>query len=156
MAEQTQRQKKAAIYARSATPQGLGQGFLIDAQIHECLDHAQKQGYQVIGGQIYEEIWAGTTLDRPQLTKLREAAKLGLFDVLVVSDVGRISRKLEQVLAVIQELDDLGITVESVQEQLTAAVWKFREEIIASVKETERQHIVKRTQLGRKHRARSV
>ncbi len=115
MADQTQHQKKAAIYARSATQQELGQGFPTDAQIQACLEHSQKQGYQVRDDQIYQEVGNGTTLDRPQLTKLREVAKRGLFDVLVISDVGRISRSLERTLVVIQELDALGVAVESVQ-----------------------------------------
>ena len=129
--EQTPPQKRAAIYAYSAS-QDPNQNIATDTQIHECLEYAQEQGYQVIKGQTYQEEVGDN--NRPLLMNLREAAKLGLFDVLIVRNMNRISRRQVQVLEIIHELETLGIAIESVQEPLGTAVCKTMKQVIITMK----------------------
>src|SRR5947209_8157314 len=84
--------KRAAIYARTATVQEREPQLALATQIHDCVEYAANQGYLILEGLVYQETCSGLSLNRPALTALREAAKRGEFDVLLVFTSDRISR----------------------------------------------------------------
>ena len=65
-------QAYAAIYARVST-EDQGKGFSIPTQIEACQKLAEREGYTVPETSVLvDEGISGTTMDRPQLRKLRD------------------------------------------------------------------------------------
>src|ERR1700730_7820970 len=96
-------QKRAAIYARTATTQELGPNFPLANQIHECKEFATREGYEVV--EEFQEVGSGSGIDRPILKSLLEAAKEGRFDVLIIRTFDRLSRNsglIEKVIATLE------------------------------------------------------
>ena len=111
-------EKRAAIYTRSAASQEPGEeNNALATQIRLCKMHCQVQGYTTDEKCIYSVIGSGNddSYNRhPQLTALLEAAKLGAFDVLVIATHNRLSRRLAYAAAIIEELQQYGVEVESI------------------------------------------
>ncbi len=105
--------------------------------------HSLIHGYTTDDKHIYSEIGSGTDgYNRcPQLTALLEAAKQGAFDVLVIATHNRLSRRLAYATAIIEELQQYGVEVESIDghnpDDVTPLVQTLREHVA----ETERQMI---------------
>ena len=111
-----QQVKRAAIYARNATIQERIPSYAMEAQVHECREYILNKGYQLVSGLVYTERANDTAVDRPGLSALREAAKRAEFAVLVVFDPDRLSRRPSHVTALLAELEQDGVKVESVSE----------------------------------------
>ncbi len=109
--------KRAAIYARSATvnPQD-NEPSSIEQQIAACRHYCTEHGYKLDEQHVYSEVYSGARYkERPQLTALRNAARDREFDVLVIFAVDRLARNSEHQLIILDELTQVGITVESMQ-----------------------------------------
>ncbi len=83
-------------------------------QLEKCRQFAAQRGWRLLDRPIFsdEEI-SGATLDRPGLRALREAAKSKPrpFDVLLVEDASRLSRKQADVLNLCEELVFSGVRI---------------------------------------------
>lgn len=65
----------------------------LDTQTEECEKYILNKGYRVAG--VYrEEGVSGTKLDRPQLDRLRDDVRKGLFDFVVALDTDRLARNI--------------------------------------------------------------
>src|SRR5262245_47049004 len=114
--EQGTAPKRAALYTRSAGSQEPGEEYnALATQIRLCMMYGQSQGDTTDDKDIYSEIGNGTTDQnrRPQLTTLLEAAKQGAFDVLVIATHNRLSHSLTHTTAILEELKQYGVQVES-------------------------------------------
>lgn len=76
---------KAAIYIRVST-----QLQSTDRQRTELTELANKRGYEVV--QIYEDFCSGFK-DRPSYSQLKEDATKGIFDIVLFSEMSRMTRK---------------------------------------------------------------
>jgi DNA invertase Pin-like site-specific DNA recombinase len=68
----------------------------IEDQIRKCREHAQQQGWSVLDKHIYRDAeLSGAGADRPGLQRLLTAAQKSprLFDVLLIDDTSRLSRR---------------------------------------------------------------
>ena len=109
--------KRAAIYARIATPPQEPQTNPFAFQIRQCQSYCEHHGYSLHKAHIYQEVFSGTAVQtRPQLTRLRDAAKRGEFDVVVIVAYDRLARKPALVTALVAELKGCGVQVESSKE----------------------------------------
>ena len=71
----------------------------------------QRRAIQDQCGYIFEDAASSQTMERPGLGAMMAALKAG--DVLVVYDQDRLGRHPEEVVALIRELDDMGVTVKT-------------------------------------------
>jgi site-specific DNA recombinase len=112
-------EKRAAIYARTAImPQAKGHNPLA-AQILMAQQYCTEHGYTLNESHIYQEVYSGAVYkNRPRLTELREAAKQGEFDIVVVIDYERLARNQALVAELINELEQYGVSVESIRESV--------------------------------------
>lgn len=80
-------------------------------------------------------------MDRPALRKLREFAKAGLIDVVVITKIDRISRSVVDFLLLVQELDRFGVKVVSIRENidLTTPAGRFQTIIMIALAQNERE-----------------
>lgn len=110
----SQQTKRAAIYARVATASNISE---LDDQIEECTRYCKEKGYLVEERHIYLDVGSGHHYKDPEdLTILGEASKRGEFDVLVIYAYDQLVRMQSLVTALKEELERLGVQVESVTE----------------------------------------
>ena len=102
---------KAVIYTRVVTDSVIMEE--IDTQRIACELYSKAQGYELAG--VYTDKGAtGTTMHRHAMDQLRQGARSGAFDIIVVHSLSRIGRNARDVRAFLDEMSACGVTVESV------------------------------------------
>jgi site-specific DNA recombinase len=146
---------KVAIYIRWSTDD-QGDGTTLDVQMEGCRHYALSQGWNVTEDLIFiDEGHSGGSLDRPAITRLREAVQRGAVDCVIVFKLDRLSRSVvDTVNLVLQEWDDL-CHVKSAREPIdtTNHAGKMFFYMLVSYAEWERSVIKERTWSGRLKRA---
>lgn len=105
---------KAAIYARKSKLTEKGDS--IENQIKLCKDYLSHMSIEEIF--IYkDEGFSGKNTDRPGFTQMIEDAKKQKFNILVCYKLDRISRNVADFSALTKDLETLGISFISVNEQ---------------------------------------
>ena len=80
-------EKYAAIYARVSTTEQADRGYSLPTQIDACHALAQQEGYSVPDTYIFVDDYTGTSLNRPQFTKLRDLVHQRLVQAVFVHDI---------------------------------------------------------------------
>ncbi|WP_031517089.1 recombinase family protein [Desulfofalx alkaliphila] len=144
---------QAAIYIRVSTDDQAKHGYSLADQREACCSRARFLGAKEILTFSDEGI-SGTILERPGLTKMREAARDGRFQVLIVRDPDRLSRKLAHQLLITEELEKTGVKLEFLDFE-----WKDTPEgrlfysIRGAIAEFEREKIKDRMGRGKDQKA---
>ena len=86
----------AALYARSSSDEQRPES--IEDQIVKCRRYCEALGWTVVGTYADAAI-TGSTVLRPEYQRLLQDAERGLFDVVVVEAVDRLSRRLSDLAA---------------------------------------------------------
>jgi site-specific DNA recombinase len=103
--------KIAAFYARVSSDHQEKEET-IDSQIEAIIEQAKKDGYEIPENlRFIDDGWTGTTLKRPDLDRMRDAAKNKDFEVIYFYDRGRIARKYSYQELIIDELQEEGIAI---------------------------------------------
>jgi site-specific DNA recombinase len=120
---------RAAIYARVSTEE-QAEKFGLTSQVTELRVLAAQRGYAVPhGGEYVDDGYTGADMERPALSRLREAVRTGIYEVILVHDPDRLSRRLAHQLL-------------------------LEEEFKGAVAEYERLKIRERTMRGKREKAR--
>lgn len=98
--------------------------------------------------QIFEEKLTGASKARPQLQKLLEQLREG--DVLVIWKLDRLARSLQDLVALVQQIQEKGAALQSLNDQIdtSSPQGKFTFHIFAALSEFEREIIRERTKAG--------
>jgi site-specific DNA recombinase len=107
--------KKVAIYARVSTEEQAERDLSIPFQLERCRYHAQGNGWEVVK-EFVDAGESARTDKRPEFQKMIASARVKEFDVILVHKFDRFARNDYDFITYEKELDDLGITVESVSE----------------------------------------
>ncbi len=113
---------QCAIYARYSSDKQSP--LSIEDQVRKCREYAQRQGWQVLPNHIYsDEAVSGATDDRAGLKRLLAAATAPgrRFDVVLVDDTSRLSRKLADSLRIKEQLDFAGVRLVFVSQGIDSA-----------------------------------
>ena len=103
--------KRAAVYARVC----VDDGHSLAEQVAACSEYAQDHDLCVVAKFMDAGRGAsGTSVPPLQLERALELARTGGFDVLVVRDAFRLSRRLPDLLRIEGELRDHGVRIEYV------------------------------------------
>jgi len=143
--------KKVAVYARVSTERQEEQKT-IQSQLAELREICK--GFQVVKEYI-DDGWSGETLDRPELDKLRNDIKEGLFEAIYIHSVDRLSRNLYQQGIIVEELKKNGIELfigNKPIEDTPEAELLFN--MLGAVSQYERSKILERTKRGKLYKAR--
>jgi len=103
---------RCAIYARFSSEKQ--NALSIDQQIRKCREYADRSGLRVLDDCIFaDSAISGATDDRAGLQRLLTCAKEKppAFNVILVDDTSRLSRKLSDALRIKERLDFAGIRV---------------------------------------------
>lgn len=140
---------KTAIYVRVSTEDQAREGYSLEVQREYLLNHAKQNGFEVYD--IYQDdgikgCSSGYTLDRPAFRKLMFDAKFQKFELVLVYKTDRFSRKLKDMLNVIDELESLGVAFKSATEPFDTATsaGKLMCQQLGSFAEFERNRIIER------------
>lgn len=138
----------AAIYARVSSNNQVF-GYSLDEQIRLARERCELMGWKV--RYIFKEDGeSGSTLNRPKFQMLMKKAEQRAFDVLVFWKLDRFCRSLLDVVNVEKQLNEYGVSLHSITEQIdtTTSVGRFNFRNIASAAEWERDMIKERSRLG--------
>jgi site-specific DNA recombinase len=147
--------RRAALYARVSTERQEKEET-IESQLAAITRHADRQGLRHSPALTYaDDGHSGTWLDRPALDELRDHAREGRFDVVVVLCPDRLARRYAYQVLLLEEFKRAGIEVlfcerpinDSPDDQLLLQVQ-------GAIAEYERAKMLERCRRGRLHRAR--
>jgi site-specific DNA recombinase len=148
------RPDRVAIYIRWSTDD-QGDGTTLEVQREGCRHYALSQGWQYGEALTFiDDGYSGGSMDRPALTRLREAVRQGQVDCVVVFKIDRLSRNVvDTVNLVLREWDGL-CHVKSAREAIdtTTQQGKMFFYTLVSFAEWERSVIKERTWSGRMKR----
>ncbi len=147
--------RKIAIYIRWST-EDQGDGTTLEVQRRSCEMYVQSQSWHINPDLIYiDEGHSGGSLERPGLTKMRQAIKKGLIDVVVVYKLDRLSRNvLDTVNLVLDEWEGRCYLKSATQSLDTRdPLGKQFFYLLVGFAEYERQVIKERTFSGKLSRA---
>lgn len=128
-------------YARVSTAGQVSGGNGLEAQINQLRDAGAEY--------IYTDTFTGTTMERPEFTKLRQVLKSG--DTLIIAKLDRLGRSVSQASAIISELIEEGVTINVLNVGVLSndSVNKLMQNILLAFAQFERDMIVQRTQEGK-------
>lgn len=142
--------QKAALYCRVST-QEQGDNKTVERQLYELREYCKRNDFEVV--KEYKDVISGTIMKRNELEQLKEDAKNKAFDVVLISEVSRISRGQDAIVDVIlfeREMEKHGIRVHFLDGSSDNEIVKSVRAIIAK---TERADFIKRSTNGRYARA---
>lgn len=148
--------KKVAIYCRVSTIEQAEEGYSIDEQRRRNIEYCEKEGHEVF--KVYEDrgISGKNISGRPGLKDLLQDANAGKFDLVIVWKLNRISRKLIDILNIVDTLDKNKIAFRSLTEsfETETPAGKLQLNIMGAIGEFERGTIAENVKMGMIARAR--
>ncbi len=141
---------RAAIYARVSTPrQAKAQN--INEQLERLKAHIEQKDLTLEKEHVYlDEGYSGSSLNRPGLDHLRDAATMAEFEVVLVAAPDRQARKYVHQVLLIDELQERGCRVEFMERPMSQDPNdQLLLQIRGAVAEYERTLIAERMRRGR-------
>jgi DNA invertase Pin-like site-specific DNA recombinase len=142
---------RCAIYARKSTEEGLSQPFnSLDAQRESAEAYILSQrhmGWTALERRYDDGGYSGANLERPALRALMEDIQSGQVDCVLVYKVDRLSRSLLDFARLIGILEEYGVSLVSVTQQMntTDSLGRLTLNILLSFAQFERELIAERT-----------
>jgi site-specific DNA recombinase len=144
---------RVAIYTRRSTGEE-NQPFTIEVQQSKLAAYtASQDGWTIVAR--YSDDASGATVDRPGLGHALAAARAGEFDLLLVYRVDRFSRRIRDLVALLDELDTSGVVFRSATEPFDTAtpVGRMLLHMLAVFAEFERDVLIDRVVDGMQRKA---
>ncbi|MBU2616589.1 MAG: recombinase family protein [Nanoarchaeota archaeon] len=145
----TQQTPKVAIYVRVSTEEQAKEGLSVDAQIDKCNSFCQARDWNVY--KVYRDAgFSAGSLNRPALELMMRDAQEKRFDIILVYKIDRFSRKLRDLIMVLEDLKEKKINFTSVTEQIdtTSAMGEAFFQIIGVFAQLERGMVKERVELA--------
>lgn len=147
--------EKVAIYIRWST-EDQGQGHTLEIQRESCRYYSMSQGWVAREDLTFiDEGYSGSTLERPAMSRLRQAVREGLVDCVVVYKLDRLSRNIKDIINLALDEWDGVCCVRSTQEPVdtTSDAGKMFFTMLGSFADFERSTIKTRTWSGKRKNA---
>lgn len=140
--------RRIAVYVRRSTDDEH-QPFSIDAQLAKLGSYIDSQPGWTLAA-TYSDDASGATTDRPGLKQALNAAHAGRYDVLLVYRVDRFSRRLTDMMTLVEELDQAGVAFCSATEHFDTSTPMGRMflQLLGMFAEFERSTIIDRVISG--------
>jgi len=140
--------RRVAIYLRRSTDDEH-QPFSISAQDSALGKYVTTQpGWTLVA--TFTDDASGATADRPGLQQALRVARAGRFDVLLVYRVDRFSRRLSDLLDLLNELEEAGVAFASATEPFdtSTSIGRMLVQLLGVFAEFERETIIDRVTKG--------
>ena len=147
---------RAALYARVSTEMQEKEQT-IQSQLSAITAYAEAHQLQSTPALTYlDEGYSGSHLERPALDALRDHAREGRFDAVVLLCPDRLARKYAYQVLLIEELKRAGVAIHFCERPITDSPDdQLLLQIQGAIAEYERTKILERARRGRLHRART-
>lgn len=149
--------KRVAIYCRVSTIEQAEEGYSIDEQQRLLMEWCKKMDYTVYKCYSDRGISGKDIKNRPELKQLLNDAEDKQFDMVISWKINRISRKLADVLKIVDVLDQNNITFKSYSEpfETDTPAGKMQFQMMALIGEFERGTIAQNVKMGMCAKAKS-
>jgi len=137
------------VYVRVSTEEQAKEGLSIDAQIDKCKAFCNARGWNIY--RIYNDAgYSAGSLDRPNLKELLRDANERRFDIILVYKIDRFSRRLKDLIMILEEFKGKNINFTSVTEQIdtTSAMGEAFFQIIGVFAQLERGMVKERVKMA--------
>ena len=143
---------RVATYRRVSTDE-THQPYSLDAQHDRLEAYAKSQGWTIV--RDYCDMASGAKLERENLQRALKEAKAGLFDLLLVVRVDRVSRSVVGLASILEDLDAAGAQFASATEPFdtTSPAGRMMLQMLGVFAEFERASIIERTIAGLEKKA---
>lgn len=147
--------KRVAIYVRVSSEMQID-NYSLDAQENACQSFAKLRDWQVVSV-FREEGASAKSMERPVFQQMIQSAEQNLFDVILVHKLDRFSRKLKDMISIIDLFDDIDIALVSVTEQfdLSTPQGKMMVNVMGSVNQWYVDNLAQEISKGKRQRAKS-
>ncbi len=145
----TENKKRVAIYSRVSTEEQAKEGLSVEAQIDKCKSFCSARDWKIF--KIYKDAgFSAGTMNRPALELLLRDADEKKFDIILVYKIDRFSRKLKDLIMVLDKLKEKEINFTSVTEQIdtTNVMGEAFFQIIGVFAQLERGMVKERVELA--------
>ncbi|ELC8342322.1 recombinase family protein [Clostridium perfringens] len=144
------RRKIIAIYCRVSTDEQAEFGYSIDEQKRLLEEWCKANDYIIYKCYSDRGISGKNIKDRPALKELLSDAKEGKFDMVISWKINRVSRKLEDVLKIVNILEKNNITFKSYSEpfETDTPAGRMQFQMMALIGEFERGTIAQNVKMG--------
>ncbi len=146
---------RVALYARVSSGR-QEQERTIASQLEALRAYAAAHDHQIVAeSEFLDDGFSGARLDRPALDRLRDGARAGNFEAVLVLDPDRMSRKYAYQVLILEELERFGVSVVFLEQPpLDDPSGRLLVQIQGAVAEYERAKIAERNRRGRLYRLR--
>lgn len=148
--------KRVAIYCRVSTVEQAEEGYSIDEQNLKIREYCEREGHEIYN--LYEDrgISGKNITNRPGIKQLLHDATENKFDLVIVWKLNRISRKLLDILNIVELLNKHNIAFRSLTENFETETpsGKLQLNIMGAIGEFERETIAENVKMGLLARAR--
>lgn len=147
---------RCAIYTRVSTLEQATEGYSISVQKEKLSSYANALGYEI--SNIYsDEGFSGKSLSRPAIETLLKDIKQKKIDIVLIYKLDRLSRRVIDVLNLVETFDKYNVTLYSLNENidLSSPFGRAALKMSATFSELERETIVERMMMGKNARAKS-
>lgn len=140
---------KAAIYIRVSTDMQAEEGFSIEGQRTRLDSFITSQDWTVYDYYI-DEGKSAKDLNRPDMQRMLKDMESGLFDVVVVYKLDRLTRSVADLHGLLKRFDQYNVKFKSSTEvfETTTAMGRFFITLVGAMAEWERETISERVRFG--------
>ncbi|WWU64750.1 recombinase family protein [Clostridium baratii] len=148
--------KKVAIYARVSTVEQAEEGYSIDEQDRLLREYCEKQEWEIYRTYSERGISGKDIKHRPELKQMLKDSEENKFDMVLVWKINRLSRKLADILKMVEIFEKNNVTFKSYSEpfETNTPAGKMQFQMMALIGEFERGTIAQNVKMGMLARAR--
>ena len=140
---------KCAIYVRVSTDEQAKAGYSLAAQVDQIKSFIKNQGWAALD--IYsDDGYSAKNRNRPALKRLLNDASEKRFDVVLAYKIDRLSRRLKDLIEIVEELSHYDVGFKSITELIdtTTPEGRLMFHQFGSFAQYERELIGQRTKMG--------
>lgn len=149
--------RRVAIYCRVSTDEQAREGVSLDEQKERLLAYCKAMGWSEETLTFIDDGYSAKSLERPQLTKLIHQVKQGSISRIMVTKLDRMSRRLLDLLNMIDLFQQYDVSFVSISESFDTNTpsGRLTLQVLGAVAEFERERIRERVFENMLHAAHS-